>query len=122
MKTVVIDIKDPVEGDLVIVNYCSPRGGKTSAKHAVAGVRKRPQLDAEGFATLVETVPAETARDVAQALVGQISKEWPTEGFQAGVKDDTGALVIKCADVVSDVIFSVEVAGEGGTTFSMMEF
>ena len=35
MKTLVIDIANPAAGDLVIIAYCSPRGGRTHVMHRI---------------------------------------------------------------------------------------
>lgn len=123
MKTLVIDIRNPADGDEIIIEYASSRGGKTAVKHKVVGPRQRPILDADsGLAISMEPVPAQTSRDVAKLIADQINMHWMKEAFQAKVKEDTGSLVVNCHDMVSDVRFVAEINGGGGTTVDLMEF
>jgi hypothetical protein len=122
MKTLVIDIKNPMPGDEVIVQYSAPNGGKTAAKHRVLPERYRAVHDEHGIATVAEKIPADTALDVVKALIEQINRTWLSESFHAKLKDDTGSLVVNCQDTVSDVTFSAEVAGNGGTSVNIMVF
>jgi hypothetical protein len=96
-----MDIKTPAAGDLVIVQYRAPRGGRTHVMHRVAA--------------------KETARDVTASLARAINHEWMPEFIQAKV-NDKGSLIVNCADAVSDVTFSHDIEGDGGTQLSMMEF
>lgn len=120
MKMVLVDIRKPAAGDLIIVAYSDPRGGCTAAKHKIAGARKRPIMDAEGFMSDVQDLPAETPAQVAQALASIITKEWMT-CFEASVNHATGQLVIKCASEVSANRFFAEIEGPGGTETSISE-
>jgi len=120
MKTVLVTIKAPGHNDLLIVEVASAGGGRMGVKHQVKGPRMLPKLDADGFATEVQNVPAETPNDIAVDLAAQINREWLPECVQATAKDDM--LVIKCTDLFSDVIFTTHVQGEGGTTMSIAEF
>lgn len=123
MKTLVIDIRTPADGDEIIIEYRSPRGGKTAVKHRVIGARKKPIIEEDtGLAISMEHVPAQTARDIATALASQINSTWMKEAFQAKTKNDTGSLVVNCHDMVSDVEFSAEVIGAGGTKVEFMVF
>lgn len=122
MKTLVIDIRNPADGDEIIIEYASSRGGKTAVKHKVVGARHRPIIDDSGLATAMEPVPAQTSRDVAKLIADQINMHWMKEAFQAKVKEDTGSLVVNCHDMVSDVRFAAEVNGGGGTTVDLTEF
>lgn len=120
MKTVLVRIATPGDGDLVIIEAAPAGGGRNGAKHSVKGPRIRPKLDAEGFATDVEDVPADTPQTIATELASQINTEWLPECAQAVAKD--GMLVIKCTDLFSDVTFTTHVQGVAGTTMSMEEF
>lgn len=122
MKTLVIEINTPTPGDLCIVEYADPRGGKTSAKHRVRPHRLRPVLDEHGNPVTSEVIPADTAIDVVNALIADINQWWLPDAFTAKLKENTGSLVVNCADVVAHVIFSVEVAGDGGTVMTLEEF
>lgn len=102
MKTIVVTITQPAEGDLVIVNYEAKGGGKTSIKHAIAA--------------------GQTPRDVALALAEQVNKQWMPETAHAKVKDN-GTLVINCiGNYLDDANFTVEKAGDGGTVVTKDEF
>jgi hypothetical protein len=122
MKTMVITIADPADGDLVIVNAEAPRGGKTSVKHRVIGARQRPVLDEHGFATSVEDVPAQTARDIAVIMAELLTGGWLPGQMEAKPKGDNGALVVHCTQDFSDLKFSTEVHGDGGTKATLEEF
>lgn len=122
MKTVVFEIKAPVDGDLVILNAEDRRGGKSSVKHRVLGARQLPKLDDDGFVTGTVDIPAQTPRDVALALADQINRDWMPECARARVKDDTGALIVNCSDLYAYVDFTTEVHGTGGTTVGMTEY
>lgn len=122
MKSVILEIKNPADGDLVIINAEAPGGGKISAKHRIVGARRRPLLDEQGFATEVKDVAPETAQDVATSLAAQISKEWMPETVKAYAKPNTNMLVINCSDLFSDVAITTEVHGAGGTQISQMVF
>ena len=124
MKTLLVTINNPANGDLVIIEYLDKTaGGCTSAKTVVVGERVRPILDGDGYVTGTEPVPAQTSRDVAKVLGDLIRKDWISEAFQARVNEETGSLVIHCTDLVADkVVFRASVAGTGGTTLDLLEF
>lgn len=124
MKTVLVTIKTPGDGDEVFVEAASAGGGISGAKHRVKGPRLRPKLDADGFATEVENVPAETANQIAAALANQINNggdlpAWNAECAKASAKDDM--LIIHCTPLFMDTTFTTHVDGEGGTILSLTE-
>jgi hypothetical protein len=122
VKTVVVSIQNPVEGDLIVVEYNDVRGGSTSVKHRVIGARKRPILDDNGFAVGFDDIPAETARDIALLFAMEINTEWMKEAFTAKVKEGSDRLIVGCTDLVSERIrFQASVAGNGGTTVEIEE-
>lgn len=121
MKTLVIDIRNPADGDEIILQYESPRGGKTAVKHKVVGPRHRPILDDQGLAVSMEPIPAQTPADIATAFGQAINTQW-LGAFRAKVKEGGSSLIVSCQDEVSDVVFSTEVNGTGGTIVDMMEF
>lgn len=121
MKTVVFDFRTPAPGDLVIVQYSSPRGGRTHASHRVRGARKNPVLDGDAVVGLND-IPADTPFDIARALGSEIGRSWMGDCFQAKVKIETGQLIVACSNQVSDVAFSADVEGGGGTTVEVTEF
>ena len=120
MKTLVFEFKTPGAGDLVIINASAARGGKISCKRKISGGGKRPLVDAEGLITSYEDVPADDGKAIAHDLAGQISREWMPECVQAKVKDNS--LVVNCTDLFTDVTFTTEVQGNGGTEITMLEF
>jgi len=122
MKTMVFEFKTPGPGDLVIINACAPRGGKISCKRKILGGGKKPITDGDGFITGYEEIPPDDCRAIAHDLAGQISKEWMPECVKAKVQPKDGSLIINCTDLFSDVNFSSEVHGEGGTVIEMTEF
>jgi len=122
MKTVVVEIQTPGAGDLVILNAEHPKGGKISVKRKLLGARKRPTLDEGGFVVGVEELPADDQRAIASDFAQQITKDWMKECVQAKVKPDTGALIINCTDLFSDVLFTTEVHGDAGTIATLNEF
>lgn len=121
MKTLVFTIKTPAEGDLIIVEYSSTRGGCTHVKHQVIGAHQRAQADEKGVVTKLENVPAETPRDIAAILAGKIKTDWMPEAFEAKVNEQSGNLIVNCTGLVQDVMFRASVAGDGGTAVEMME-
>lgn len=120
MKTLVIDIIDPADGDLVIIMYEAARGGRTHVMHRVVGEHQGVRASEDGRVTELFDVPAQTPKDIAEIFAGLINAQWPKEGFNARLKD--GSLVVFCQDMVSDVTFSAEVEGGGGTKVSLKEF
>ena len=122
MKTMVFEFSNPGPGDLVIINAEAPGGGKNSVKYKVLGARVRPQMDEDGFIVSTEQLPQDDPKAIAHILCGQISKEWMADCVRAKVKPDSGVLVVNCTDLFSNVKFSTEVHGEGGTTVTMSEF
>ena len=123
MKTVLIKIRAPVGGDLVIVQYSSPRGGVTSAKYLVRGDHKLPQKNDAGEIIDLISMPGDDAAAVARELAKQINTDWmPGDGcFRAKVRPD-GSLVVNCGDHVDNVAFSGIVEGAGGTAIEIEEF
>jgi hypothetical protein len=121
MKTLLINFNSPTGGDLLIVEYSSPRGGCTSVKHRVLGKRTNPIFDGDGFVKKTEDLPAQSQRDIATTMSGLINKEWMHEAFQAGVVDKTGALKIHCTGLVEDVKFKGIVEGKGSSTIDILE-
>ncbi len=122
MKTMVFDIQDPAAGDMVIINASAPKGGKISAKYIVLGARVKPVLDDGGFIVRTDQLPADTGKDIAANLSAQINSGWMPECVKAKVKPETGVLILNCTDLFTDVIFTSEVHGEGGTKVVMSEF
>ena len=120
MKTLVVSIKSPADGDLVILQYSSSSGGVTSAKHKIQGDRKLPKEQADGAWTLVD-VPGDTPREIATKLAESIQKDWMPEAFEARV-NDAGNVIIGCTGLVQDVKFKSVVEGDGGTTVEITEF
>lgn len=122
MKTMVFSIKNPADGDMVIIQYSDPRGGVTSAKHKILGERTKPILDAEGFVTGTQPIAAQTPKDVATSLAGAINNEWMHEAFEARVGgSDSASLIIGCTGLVPNVTFKAVVEGQGGTTVDVLE-
>lgn len=122
MKTLVFDFKTIAGGDLILLSYSGPRGGRTHVSYKVMGAHTGVRADDQGRVTDTFEVPCETPAQVAKVLADQINREWLKEAFQARVKEDTGSLVVSCQDMVADCKFSVDVEGGGGTKVSLSEF
>lgn len=122
MKTIVVSIANPADGDLVIINVHGRSGGKTSVKHTVTGPRKIPIMDEAGFLTGHTPKPGESQRDVAASLAHEINQTIMPECAHAKTKGDSGALIINCTSLYDDITFSAEVHGKGGTTVTLDEF
>lgn len=120
MKTLAFDI-NPVAGDLLLLQYRSSRGGRTHVAHLVKGERKLPVRGEDDEVIRLDILPPETGKDVALALADQINKTWVREAFTAKV-NDKGTLIVHCNDAVSDVTFSHDIEGKGGSTVTMTEF
>lgn len=122
MKTLVFSIKNPADGDLVIIQYSDVHGGVTSAKHKILGERTKPVLDAEGFVIGTLPIAAQTPKDIATVLAGIINNEWMHEAFEARVGgSDSSSLIIGCTGLVPSVTFKSVVEGAGGTTVDVLE-
>jgi hypothetical protein len=123
MKTLVVDFIDPTDGDLIIIEYASPRGGVTSVKHTVVGAHQKAKADADGVVQEITTFPAETPHDIARDLAFLINKDWMHEAFEAKVGGtNKSSLVIGCTGLVNDVTFKGFVEGSGATKVSITEF
>ena len=120
MKTLVVSIKSPADGDLVILEYSSARGGVTSAKHKIKGDHKLPKEQTDGT-WILEDAPGDTPRGIATKLAESIQKDWMPEAFEARV-NDAGDLIIGCTGLVQNVKFKSVVEGNGGTTVEITEF
>ena len=112
MKTVVVKMKgEPKEGDLIIIAYRGPRGGRTHAMHRVRYVGD-PK----------EALQLETLADVTSSLVREITKTWMQDCFEARVKDGGSTLVIQCQDMVSNVVFESQIEGSDAVKITIDEF
>lgn len=122
MKTIVFSIRNPADGDLVVIQYSDVRGGATSAKHKILGERTKPILDGEGFVTGTQPIAAQGPKDIATFLAGIINNEWMHEAFEARVGGADGAsLIVGCTGLVPNVTFKAVVEGPGGTTVDVLE-
>ena len=123
MKTLLITITDPTDGDLIVLEYSDTVGGGcTSVTHKVRGKHQVAQTDADGSVTDLVNVPGETGSDIGRSLAHTINKNWMSEAFQARVKDDTGALIVHCTGLVPHVKFKGFVEGDGATQVTLTEF
>jgi len=114
MKTVVVKMKgEPKEGDLIIIAYRGPRGGRTHAMHRVQYVG-----DIHGDTPR----QLETLADVTSSLVREITKTWMQDCFEARVKDGGSTLVIQCQDMVSNVVFESQIEGSDAVKITIDEF
>ena len=121
MKTLLITITDPTDGDLIVLEYNDTVGGGcTSVTHKVKGEFQRAHVAADGRVEGLETVPAETPAAIATILAGLINKDWMKEAFQARVKSDT--LIVHCSGLVPHVKFKGFVEGDGDTQVTLTEF
>ena len=95
----------PKEGDEILVHYCDPRGGRTTAGHTVTLVEE--PIDAETFRRRPETLT-----EIVNWLVGSASMQFckMREGIGAfGVKARGNILRIEVRDEVESVVFVTEV-------------
>lgn len=108
-------------GDLVMLGYSAPRGGRSTAKYRVKDGTERDEIvyDAEKVASIKHTsVPADTMANVVSGLASCINGiggecEWSpgTGDFRAIAKGET--LMVMCSDLVSDLTFHADVDGKG---------
>jgi len=120
VKTLVFKVKAVAPGDLIIINACAPRGGKSSAKYKVKGKTMRPIMNGDGDVIGTEPNPPDTPHSVCLALQQDAKLSFMPEAVDIAVKDDQ--LIFRCTGPYSDVNFSSEVHGEGGSEVECMEF
>jgi hypothetical protein len=115
MRTILVHIKNPTPGDLVIVNACHAKGGKDSAKYKIRGPWKQvTKITDDGTILETQDVSQDNATVIADQLMQQINKDWLPECVQAKVKNDF--LVINCTDLYDAVTITAEVHGDGTVT------
>lgn len=116
MKIVVATLQGaPAEGDVIMLHYMAPRGGRTTAGHVVALVeedagggfyRKRPQS--------LEEIADAIAKSAEMQYCG--SKNG-TPAFRSSARGKT--VRVECKDEVEDVTFCAEIKPNGGGSVGM---
>lgn len=123
MKTLVVKGSGTVtEGDMVILSYRSPRGGRSDAKYLVRNPRQL--MSEEALRAGEPPPPLASIADIIAGLASTINSEkseWcPGSGdFRATAKGDT--LYVQCSDTVSNVSFGIEVTGAQTEKFELRE-